>query len=641
MNRTEKPTSGASSGTFKRPLALIITGLCLILASVIFTAVLNIPTSHEETVSFPSSYGDSPVMLKGSYYKADGAEYAVLMCPGYSCDRQKLRPFANIFVSNGMSVMTFDYSGQASSDGKIGFDNAKNDKITKEIADAAVFLHEKSGIAYENIILIGHSMGGRALVRLMYDVNCGESETLIPGDILKDVSAIRNIILMSPEVNYEHSAQASLFAGTKDYESEPWKSYSEDYIRGFNVYLFGSVADDVVSSYDILALFRRFGGDPGIERGSIDAVTGINRNGDRVSVGVTPGILHSYQWYSPEFAAYINFSVEDIINTDRGISPESDASYRSVYNPARILWVYAGYFTALAGIFITLLALNGSCATAAVEPEIQIGSMKKWLLAKLFMWLPGILTAFVICCIAVCMPFGSPVMNIPYMCFIAGYGLVMLFMYRRGKLKGTYGKLGTGATKGGAGHTAAAQPEIPESGGTEGVPAVPDTAPQSPETGTHGLKKRLLRQYLPAAAIAAAAAGLIIYITRASMYRLVPMNIRLFWLVFCGALMTVGYYVSGIEADMLKKHGAGRGAMLLYNLVQYVALFLFVCFYLVIKSYSGVIQQAVNLVIMYLIVIPVGEFVKKKTGNRIFSAAVSAVLFQMFMITSAAIISFF
>jgi len=580
----------------RKQLILLIAGVCLILASVICTAVLNIPTSQEETVSFESTYGDTPVTLKGSYYPAENAEYAVLMCPGYSCDRQKLRPFANIFASNGMAVMTFDYSGQASSEGKIGFDNAKNDKITKEIADAAVFLHEKSGVPYENIILIGHSMGGRALVRLMYDVNDPDSGTLIPPEELEAVSGIKNIILISPEVNYEHSAQASLFAGTTDYDSEPWASYSPAYSAGFNTYLFGSTADDVVSSYDILALYRRFGGDPGIERGNIETLTQVNENGDRVTVGVTPGILHSYQWYSPEFAGYINYSIEDIINS----SAADGSVYSSNYPAGRLILVYAGYFTALAGIFLSLLSLNSLLGEADAETGITVADNKKWLLGKLLMWLPGIAVAFVICCIAVCMPFGSPVMNIPYMCFIAGYGIVMCIRYARGKMSGTSGRLPKPSFR------------------------IKDT-----------------RSGLIAAGVVTIYAALVVYITRASMYRFVPLNIRLFWLVFCSLLMTVGYYVSGVEGDMLKASGAGKGRRILYNLIQYSALFLFVCFYLVIKSYSGVIQQAVNLVIMYLLVIPLGEFVKRSTGNRLLGAAVSATLFQTFMITSAAIISFF
>ena len=66
---------------------------------------------------------------------------------------------------------------------------------------------------------------------------------------------------------------------------------------------------------------------------------------------------------------------------------------------------------------------------------------KKFLLNKLLMWLPGIGFAFLICCLCIIMPFGSPVMNIPYMCFIAGYGILMLILYLKHKVKGINGNL--------------------------------------------------------------------------------------------------------------------------------------------------------------------------------------------------------
>lgn len=90
--------------------------------------------------------------------------------------------------------MTFDYSGQGASYEKIGFDNAKTDEIPKEINDALTYLHTLSNIDYENIILMGHSMGGRSILRLMYDYNIETANTKVAK------KNIKNIILFSPEV---------------------------------------------------------------------------------------------------------------------------------------------------------------------------------------------------------------------------------------------------------------------------------------------------------------------------------------------------------------------------------------------------------------------------------------------------------
>lgn len=105
--------------------------------------------------------------------------------------------------------------------------------------------------------------------------------------------------------------------------------------------------------------------------------------------------------------------------------------------------------------------------------------------------------------------------------------------------------------------------------------------------------------------------------------------------------MTVGYYISGVEGEMLKKSNAKWFVTLLYNLIEYVALFLFVLFYLAIGSYSGFIGQMQNMLLMYVLTIPLGKYVAKKFENRLYGALVSSFVFQALMITSAAIIAMF
>ncbi len=572
----------------KKNLFLLISGLVSILFSSVLIFLCSFHTLGGRAFHFNSTYKNDEISLSATYYEKKGAKYAVLICPGYSCDRAKWRPMANIFLANNMSVMTFDYSGQGNSFGRIGFDNAKTDEIPKEIDDALTYLHNISSIDYENIILMGHSMGGRSILRLMYDYNIEGAETTVTK------KNIKNIILFSPEVNYKHSAQASLFASTNDENEYPWKDYGPNAIKDCNVYLFGSTADDVVSDYDILRISERLSGKDVQEKG-IASFSKTNDYGGKITVGISSGVLHSYQMYSPQFSQYALNSISDIC----GIS--------SSYPSFLISLVYVGWVFALAGIFLTLLALNSSPSLAKeeeipLEDEVPIiENEKSFLLRKLLLWLPGLLMGFLICCICVVLPFGSPVMNIPYMCCIAGYGLVMLFFYRKGTFKGTKGKL----------------PKI--------------------SLKIHSNKKNIIECIL-------VSLGLILfawYVLKMTMYNLLPFNIRQFWLFFATILMSVGYYISGVEGDMLKKAKAKPYIVLLYNLIEYVALFIFVFFYLAIKSYSGFIGQIQNLLLMYLLTIPLGNYITKKLNNRLYGAVISAFLFQALMITSAAIIAIF
>lgn len=570
----------------KSKLFTLLGGLLGVLVSFACLFSMSIPTIGETRVQFQSSYKAKSVRLNGSYYEAKDSEYAVLICPGYSCDREKWRPFADLFVANGYTTMTFDYSGQGASSNTIGFDNAKTDAIPVQIDDAVTFLHEKSGIDYSKIILVGHSMGGRSILRLIYDYHHSDLTTVTPKNI-------GNVILMSPEVNYNPNAQASLFAGTSDKDEEPWKSFLPSDIAGTNVYLYGSTADDIVSDKDILAIYSHLGATGIPTSGKIQEVQ-TNSVGSKITCGVVDGVLHSYQMYSHQFARMVNSALTDI------------SGKATTYNPYNMLLVYFGWGFGLAGVGVLLFALNMPSKKIEEETLIladgpKLVDTKKFLLRKLLMWVPGLIVALVIMCVAAVMPFGSPIMNIPYMCFIAGYGITMLIHFLKGRFLGVDGKL-----------------------------------PMFSFKATTGWKK-----VLTGVGIGVLISAFVWLVLWETMYRLIPGNWRIFWLFFAGILMTVGYYISGVESDMLKDAKASNKVRFLYQLIQYVPLFLFVGFYAAIGSWSGFIGQMQNMVLMYIFCVPMGNLIKRATGNRLYGAITTAFLFQALMVTSAALISFF
>ena len=568
--------------TKKTKLLTIIFGVVSLIISFVFATILNAPTFKEKTYKIDSTYNDKEVTLRTTYYEKENATKGVLICPGYSCDRQKWRPFSNLFVKNGFSTFVFDYAGQGGSNKTIGFDNAKTDAIPKEIDDALTYFHNISNIDYENIILVGHSMGGRSILRLLQDYNNPDAVTEV------NKKNIKNVILMSPEVNYNPNAQASLFAGTSDIEEYPWSTFNEDYIKGTNVYLFGSTADDVVNDKDILQIAKRLGMN-NIPNSGAFLGEEINSNGDKIRVGITKGVLHSYQMYSSKFASFVNDALKDINGNEM------------TFNPSLMSFVYCSWGFALLGLFLTIFGLNMNYKWVAEDDVPSLIDEKKFLLNKLLMWLPGIGFAFLICCLCIIMPFGSPVMNIPYMCFIAGYGILMLILYLKHKVKGINGNL-----------------PIPT------------------------FKCKIDKRNLIICLVSSISICFFVwYILYSSMYRLIPFNWRIFWLLFATGLMGVGYYISGVESDMLIKSNASRRTRFLYNIIQYIPLFLFAAFYLIIKSYSGLIGQIQNLILMYVFCIPLGNFIKNRTNNRLIGALSSAFLFQVLMITSAALIAMF
>lgn len=296
----------------KHKLSLILGVLCLVLA-LIGTWVLDLPTRGERVVRFASAYKDRPVTLEASYWPAEQPSYAVLICPGYSCDRQKWRPMANLLASHGMAVMSFDYSGQGASMGTIGFDNARTDAIPVEIDHAIDQLTGLTGLDRSHIILLGHSMGGRAILRLMDDWHNPDAQTTVTK------APVGNVILISPEVNYHANAQASLFAGTSDATEAPWQQYSEANTAGTNVFLYGSTADDIVSADDVLAIYDHLGGQE-LRIHAPWQYRQTNTVGSQIWMDMAEGVLHSYLMYSPQTAAFVNSALY-FIQPDFGSMP--------------------------------------------------------------------------------------------------------------------------------------------------------------------------------------------------------------------------------------------------------------------------------------------------------------------------------
>lgn len=540
---------------------LVSLGAILLLGAFAALIWFGAPTMNGEKVSFAAADGSTE--LVGTYYAAEGASYAVLLCEGFSADRQMLRPLANLFVKSGISAMCFDYSGHGGSKGVIGFDNATNGQIPDEIELAIQALIERTGLARDRIILLGHSMGGRAILELFSRPAFDKG--------------VNRIILIAPQINYDQNLQSSFFTGVTDAEIEPWLSYSSAHLGGARAYLFGSTADDIVSPESLLAIYARMGGSV-----PADFETGVTAN-DNLTLSITGGVFHSYEIFSARFAAFVSDAVADISV--------------SRYPSGSFIVMYCAWFAILAGLLLLFGGLNASKREAWDEPP-RVLSVGAFLRRKLLLWLLALLVMALIACISVALPFGSPVMGIVFMGSIAGYGITMLLFYRKGRFKGTEGKLPRAALK-----------------------------PRAKTWPLAVLVFILTLLYL-------------IFAMRSGLYRVYPLNVRLFWLVFACAIMALGFYVSGCEADMLKRAGATGWQRFAYNLIQYVPLFLMSIVYLIIKSYSGLIGAIQNLILLYAC-IAMGECVKRLSQNRLWGAVATAFVFQTTMLTATALISVF
>ena len=522
---------------------IFIIGLFLIILSLAVLALVSNPTKDGEKISFSS--GDNT--LVGTYYKVENSKKAILLCGGFSSDRAMLRPLANMFVSSGISTLTFDYLGHGESSSYVGFDNATNGQTLQEIKLAIAKLKELENLKAEDILLLGHSMGGRALLEL-----CITNDEAVEYD---------QIILISPQINYDNNTQSSTFTGVNDSTIAPWKDMNGENLNKTKITLIGSTSDDIVSSESMQEIYTRI------------------QDNNNVTLTMVDGVFHSYMVYSTKVAKALFDNCDCLTKTG-----------------SSMMAMYLAWFVIIIGLIMALLALEKLLPENKNQVVLSLVNFKVFIAFKLLLWLPSLLVMALIAVVSVIMPFGSPIMSIVFIGGIAGYGLISLLVYSKGRMKGVNGVL-------------------------------------------KDLKSAKLENKNIVLSLLIFFAVLAVYVISlaSGLYNLFPLNYRMFWLVFASCVMSVGFFVARHEGLMLEKESAMR--IFIYNTVQYVLLVLMAIAYLFMASYSGLIGLVQNLFLLYISIFA-GNCIAKLTNN-LYGSIAAAVLFQSSMMTATCLMVVF
>ena len=528
--------------------SLLVIGIALLLCSLAVLFCVGMPTMQGERISFSVD----ETSLHATYYSVEGSQQAVLLCGGFSSDQQMLRPLANLFVKSGISAMTFDYSGHGRSFGTVGFDNATNGQIAKEISSAMEKLCDLSKLEEpsKNLIMVGHSMGGRSILELFSG---------------KTKPSCKEIILLSPQINYDNNTQSTAFTGVNDAEVEPWKSLCANDLMNIPVTLIGSGSDDIVSTQSMTEIYNRI------------SDRGAQKN---VSLTMVDGVLHSYMPYSTQVAKGI---FEHLGMPDTSAFP--------------LAMTYGAVLVSAIALFMILCVVNTKLENQSETQSIVLVNYKKFIIRKIMIFIPSLIVMVMIACLAVFIPFGAPIMSISFIGGIAGYGIISLLTYHFGKMAGVKGRLALRC------------------------------------------KIKHKRNLWIVIAVLVIALLLFDFILGSCLYGLLPLNMRLFWLVVAGAVMSIGFYVGNFESDMLKNSGASLRQVFGYNVVQYLLLFLMAIGYIAIGSYSGLVGLLQNLILMYVCIF-IGNIISKLTNTLVGSLA-TGFLFQATILTSTCLMVVF
>ena len=531
-------------------LILSLVGLFLVLGSIITVAVIDRPLANRQSVSFLASTGDS---LVGTYYP--GTEPAgVILLEGFGSDQVTMTSLASEFARSGWHVFTFDFSGHGRSPGTLTFDNAQTDRLAYQALSGLEEFKLQSGLRSDQILVVGHSLGARVAL---------QSATMNP-------QQVAGLVLLGAQVNLSKNVQSEFFTGTTDADL-PWVQVLGRENPRVPILLISGVWDDILTPENAELLFEQLGG--------------IKGDNNRTLI-VLPGIVHNYEPFSSKVLNQINIWIDGLsihtpdlfrIYTEKSDFFADGFIQLPVSPTIRILCWVLGLIGLL--MFFTcgnrLLSLSDTGTKRLSNPEVV--NVNRFLWGKFLLWLGALPVALILGSLFFFIPLGKPVFNLIYVGFIGGYGILLLILYKRGKMPGVQGKL-------------------------------PFMTEQTPFKW-----KRLL------AALAIVIGMLILTAAyaRTGWYYVFPINIRLVWLVIFTPFTALGFWIGLHEAQMLPQQ---RGVQIALTLIGLFPFFLYALLMAAIGSLSGMIGGFQGLIVLWL-VLAFGNFVQT-VGHRPWMTAI-------------------
>jgi len=255
----------------------------------------------------------------------------------------------------------------------------------------------------------------------------------------------------------------------------------------------------------------------------------------------------------------------------------------------------------LTGIFLLLIsALHDLPAPKPARLLIKSSDLKKFLLAKLLFWLPALLLGALLAAVFFLIPVGFPAFNMIYIAFLGGYGILMLLLYRRGRMPGMVGRL-------------------------------PFDKPKRPPR-----RKTMVWTLLAGLALLIFTAAY----AHSGWFYVYPLNARLIWLLIFTPVTAPGFWIGHKENAIL----AGTKSVqpihkLLLRLIRLLPFFIWALILAGLGSLSGLTVSLQGLIILALVIIS-GELFQKLGQRAWLSALLQAFLLYWLILPQGALFGF-
>jgi pimeloyl-ACP methyl ester carboxylesterase len=517
-----------NSATQKKWIFVTLFGAILTLVAILAPYFLDHPLWTATKVDFTDPSGDA---LVGTYHPGE-IQAGVLLLEGFGSDQINMRSAASEFAQLGYHTFTFDFSGHGRSPGTLGYDNAETDRLAHQVMAAKEQFKTLSGLPDERIILLGHSLGARVAL---------QAATMNPGS--------SGLILLGTQVNLSTNTQAEFFTGVSDADLE-WVQALSSENPATNILMISGDWDDILSPEAAGLLAEKLSGQP------LEPNSGVGEfdAGTRRDFVLFPRMLHNYEIFSPRVLATGKVWA--------GRALELSATPAIAFTAAiRIgCWIFG-----FVGLIIILVGAAGWLKSKSLVEEsqpgnIEITSLRRFLIAKLLLWLGALPLGAILASIFFFLPIGLPTFNLIYVAFFGGYGILMYLLYRFGRLPGTQGRL-------------------------------PFT--DSRANGRYSIW------------LALGVTAIMLMITaayaRTGWFFVYPLNMRLLWLVLFTMPTALGFWIGIYEINMIAEETPGKvipqiGALL----IGILPFFLYTAFLASMGSLSGVIGGIQGLLILGL-----------------------------------------
>jgi len=511
---------------------LLVIALLSISVGVAGLLVINRDFTNQQLVTFFDPEGDP---LLGTYLPGT-SNIGVIMLEGFGSDQIAMRPAASVFMDAGAHIFTFDFSGHGRSAGGLGFDNASTDRLAFQVLAAREIFKTLSGLTNDQIILFGHSLGARVALQAA----------------LIDPSRPAALVLLGTQVNLGTNIQSEFFTGTRDADLD-WVQSLSAANPDTHILLLSGTWDDILTPSAAEALFDKLNND--------SAAAGSSTTRE---LTIIPNLVHNYEIYSHRLMRSAAYQLEEL-----GIMTFAEPVIFSKY------YLFGGL--SLIGLFASMIIAPiwlqkqlPNPPSIPSPPSIQ--RLRRFLLAKLWLWLGALPVAVLLTGLFFIFPFYLPVFNMIYVGFIGGYGILMLLLYLLGRMPGTAGKL--------------------------------------------NLKKNIHRKtslfgdfkFWTGILIWLAILGITTIFTRTGLFYVIASNQRLVWLAVFTPVTALGFWISAREACMMEifSHESGRRlrwSSTAISLIGLTPFFLYTIFMGILGSLSGMIGGLQGLLILALVLL--------------------------------------